>query len=155
MTNLAPRSARYAGTDELKSNEMKNATVMNKKSFLWGVLTGMVLTLVGLLALGLAVGASGEIEYLEKPVSYENKTETSFKVFQVLDMGALASEISDLEIGIDLYEGNTVVLQGKDFYNDQIVKMKNPQRVGTFSYTNNRGLPMTVPVIKGEINGEP
>ena len=132
---------------------MKNATVMNKKSFLWGVLTGMVLTLVGLIAL--AVGASDEIEYLEKPVNYENKTETSFKVLQVLDIGALASELSDLEIGIDLYEGNTVVLQGKDFYNDQIVKMKNPQRVGTFSYTNNRGLPMTVPVIKGEINGVP
>lgn len=126
---------------------------MNKKSFLWGILTGMVLTLVGLIAL--AVGASDEIEYLEKPVNYENKTETSFKVLQVLDIGALASELSDLEIDIDLYEGNTVVLQGKDFYNDQIVKMKNPQRVGTFSYTNNRGLPMTVPVIKGEINGVP
>ena len=50
-----------------------------------------------------------------------------------------------------MYIGNTVLVLGKDFYSDQIVTVKNPQRIGTYSYTNNGGMPMTVPVIEGEI----
>lgn len=56
------------------------------------------------------------------------------------------------KIGDDvMYSGNTVLVLGKDFYSDQIVTLKNPQRIGTYSYTNNGGMPMTVPVIDGEI----
>ena len=89
------------------------------------------------------------IQRLEKPVSYENKKETSFKVFQVIgEDAALAKEISDKEL--DMYLGNTVVLIGKDFYSDQVVTMKNPQRTGTYSYMNNSGMPMTVPIIEGD-----
>ena len=127
---------------------------MNKKSFFMGVVTGIVLTFVGLFAYGLLKQNSvsnDAIQYLEKPVSYENKKTTSVKVFQVLGKAALASEASD-KIGDDvMYIGNTVLVLGKDFYSDQIVTVKNPQRIGTYSYTNNGGMPMTVPVIDGEI----
>ena len=126
---------------------------MNKKSFLWGVVTGVVLTLVVLIVIGMVVRKSPEdpIQYLEQPVSYEDKTETSFKVFQVLGNAALASEVSD-SIGVDvMFLGNTVVVLGENFYSDQVVNVKNPQRVGTYSYTNKGGMPMTVPVINGQM----
>lgn len=125
---------------------------MNKKSFFLGVITGIVLTFVSLLVIGLVTQNSEDndpVQYLEKPVSYEDKKETSFKVFQVLDNAALAIEISNK--ALMWYDGNTVVLLGEDFYSDQVVTVKNPQRVGTYSYTNRGGMPMTVPVIKGEM----
>jgi len=125
---------------------------MNKKSFFSGAVTGIVLTFVGLFIIGLVNQNSEDnvpVQYLEKPVSYENKNETSFKVFQVLGNAALASEISNKEYM--WYIGNSVVLLGENFYSDQIVTVKNPQRVGTYSYTNKGGMPMTVPVIEGEM----
>jgi len=127
---------------------------MNKKSFFWGVLTGVVLTFAVLFVVGLVNQNSADkdpVQYLDKPVSYENKKETSFKVLQVLGNAALATEASD-EIGGDvMYYGNTVVILGDNYYSDQIVKVKNPQRVGTYSYTNKGGMPMTVPMIDGEM----
>ena len=125
---------------------------MNKKSFFIGMLSGVVLTIVALVVIAFVKGASegDAVQHLEKPVSYENKKITSFKVFQVLgEDAALAKEISDKEL--DMYLGNTVVLVGKDFYSDQVITIKNPKRTGTYSYTNNGGMPMTVPIIEGEI----
>ena len=126
---------------------------MNKTFFFIGMLSGIVLTIVALFVIGFVRQKNNEddaIQRLEKPVSYENKKKTSFKVFQVIgEDAALAKEISDKEL--DMYLGNTVVLIGKDFYSDQVVTMKNPQRTGTYSYTNNGGMPMTVPIIEGEI----
>lgn len=125
---------------------------MNKKSFFLGVLTGVILTFIVMFIIALSnnsYDASNDIQYLEKPVSYEDKTETSFKVFQVLGNAALASEVTDKEY--KLYNGNTVVILGENFYSDQVVTVKNPRRVGTYSYTNNDGMPMTVPVIDGEM----
>ena len=110
------------------------------------------MTFISLFIIGIVNQNSNEtdpIEYLEKPMSYENKKETSFKVFQVLGNAALAREISDNELGI--YYGNTVVILGENFYSDQIVDIESPQRVGTYSYTNKGGMPMTVPVINGSI----
>lgn len=127
---------------------------MNKKSFFWGVLTGVVLTFAVLFVIGLVNQNSADndpVQYLDKPVSYENKKETSFKVFQVLGNAALATEASDEIDGDVMYFGNTVVILGENYYSDQIVKVKNPQRVGTYSYTNKGGMPMTVPVIDGEM----
>lgn len=116
------------------------------------MLSGIVLTIVALFVIGFVRQKNNEddaIQRLEKPVSYENKKETSFKVFQVIgEDAALAKEISDKEL--DMYLGNTVVLIGKDFYSDQVVTMKNPQRTGTYSYMNNSGMPMTVPIIEGD-----
>lgn len=126
---------------------------MNKKSFFIGMLSGIVLTIVVLFVIGFVRQKNNEddaIQRLEKPVSYENKKITSFKVFQVLgEDAALAKEISDKEL--DMYLGNVVVLVGKDFYSDQVITIKNPKRIGTYSYTNNGGMPKTVPIIEGEI----
>ena len=124
---------------------------MNKKSFFLGVVTGIVLTFATLFVIGKVINSADNstIQRLEKPVSYENKKETSFKVFQVLDDAALAREIS--EEGLKLYTGNTVVVLGKNYYNDQVVTVKYPQRVGTYSYTTQGGISMTVPIIDGEM----
>ena len=126
---------------------------MSKKSFFLGVVTGVVLTFVVLIVIGLVIqksDANFPAQYLEKPVSYENKKETSFRVFQVLDNAALATEISDYG-AIRLFTGNTVVLLGKDYYKNQVITVKNPQRSGTYSYTNKNDTQMTVPVIEGEM----
>ena len=124
------------------------------KSFLLGVLTGVVLTFGILFAIGLAnQNSAGDdpIEYLEKPVSYENKEKASFRVLQVLGNAALAMEASDRIGGDVMYLGNTVLLLGENFYSDQKVTVKTPQRVGAYSYTTNGGMPKTVPVIGGEM----
>ena len=127
---------------------------MNKKSFFLGVVTGIVLTLATLFVIAIINKNSADndsVQYLEQPVSYENKKETSFKVLQVLGNAALATEASD-KIGSDvIYFGNTVLVLGENFYSDQIVTVKSPQRVGTYSYTTNGGIPKTVPVIDGEM----
>ena len=128
---------------------------MNKKSFFLGVITGVVLTFVVLFIIGLLnqkSSAESQIQYLEKPVSYENKVEASFEISQVIGEAALAREASDNIGGDVLYYGNTVLIFGKDFYSDQKITIKNPMRIGTFSYTTNGGLDMTVPVIEGEIS---
>lgn len=126
---------------------------MSKKSFFLGVVTGVVLTFVVLIVIGLVIqksDANFPVQYLEKPVSYENKKETSFRVFQVLGNAALATEISADGV-IRLFTGNTVVLLGKDYYNNEVITVKNPQRIGTYSYTNKNDTQMTVPVIEGEM----
>ena len=125
---------------------------MNKKSFFLGLLTGIVLTFAVLFVIALVNRnsvATDPIQYLEQPVSYEDKAKTSFKVFQVLGNAALATEESDRIGGDVMYLGNTVMILGGNFYSDQVVTIKNPKRVGTYSYTNNGGMPMTVPVIEG------
>lgn len=124
---------------------------MNKKSFFLGILTGAILTFAVLFVIALVnrnSEAADLIQYLEQPVSYENKSVTSFKVFQVLGNAALANEISNKEY--KWYHGNTVMILGENFYSDQVVTIKNPQRVGTYSDANNGGMPMTVPVINGD-----
>ena len=121
---------------------------MNKKSFFLGVVTGIVLTFVVLFVIAsVNQNSSDPIQYLEQPVSYENKAESSFKVFQVLGNAALAREASDRIGGDVMYLGNTVVILGENFYSDQVITINKPQRVGTYSYTNKGGMPMTVPVI--------
>ena len=126
---------------------------MDLKSFIIGMLSGIALTIVGVFFLafiGLQGSKDDNIQFLEHPVSYENKKTTSFKVFQVIEKDkALANEISNK--AYKWFNGNTVVLVGDDFYSDQEITVKNPQRVGTYSYTNKADIPMTVPVIKGEV----
>lgn len=132
---------------------------MSKKSFFIGFASGIVLTLVALFVIGVIIQnyeTNVPVQRLDNPVCYENKTETSFKVFQVFSNGALAKEISDeKEISgeeMKWYLGNTVVVLGKNYYDDQILTVKNPQRVGTYSYINKDGMSMTVSVIDGEIS---
>ena len=128
---------------------------MNKKSFLGGVAVGILLTIAVLLVIGAfnqAIGETDSIEYLEHPVSYENKTETSFEVFQVLGDAALAREASTEIGGTVMYYGSIVMILGKNFYCDQVITIKNPQRIGTYSYTTKADRPLTVPVLDGNIS---
>lgn len=123
---------------------------MNYKSFFLGILVGVVLTILGAIVIGASSvdsEAVDPIQYLEKPLNYENKAETSFKVFQVLGNAALANEVSDKRLG--MYLGNTVLILGENFYNDQVLFIKSPMRIGSYEYTTNSGRPMTVPVIDG------
>lgn len=123
---------------------------MNMKSFFFGLVAGVVLTLAALFVIGLAnqnAEAVDPIKYLEKPESYENKKESSFKILQVLGNAALANEASDKVGGDVVYYGNTVLILGENFYSDQVVRIKKPMIIGTYSYTTNSGLPKTVPVI--------
>lgn len=86
------------------------------------------------------------VRYLEESVSYENKEEASFEVYDVLNDGALATEIS-LNYGKHKnYNGKFVLIRGEDFYDGQIINVKNPKRVGTYRYMLN-----TVPIIEGEM----
>ena len=120
---------------------------MSKKSFFIGFASGIVLTLVALFVIGVIIQnyeTNVPVQRLDNPVCYENK------VFQVFSNGALAKEISGEEM--KWYLGNTVVVLGKNYYDDQILTVKNPQRVGTYSYINKDGMSMTVPVIDGEIS---
>ena len=133
---------------------------MNKKSFFLGIVTGIVITIVGFYGLS-AINMNktdnesvinqvdeDPIQYFEQAESYENKKEASFRVFQVLGNAALAKEASD-KVGDDvMYLGTTVLILGENFYNHQIVKMKNPQIIGRYSYTSTIDRPMTVPVLK-------
>lgn len=117
---------------------------MNKKSYILGILTGVALTFVFFFIIGITQNDSNQVQYFEQPVSYESKTIASFQVFQVLGEAALAKESSEIS---DMFLGNTVLLIGEDFYNGQIVTIRNPQRIGTYSYTSNSGMPMTVPAV--------
>lgn len=122
------------------------------KSFFLGLVVGCILTFAGLFIVVLVNNDSDDsdlVKYLDSPVSYENKKVTSVKVFQVLDNSALAHEISDERF--NFYYGNTVMILGENFYSEQVIKIKNPKRIGTYSYTSNSGKPLTVPVLDGEI----
>ena len=64
----------------------------------------------------------------------------------VLDNAAIATEIS-LNYGKQKnYNGKFVLIRGKDFYDGQIINVRNPRRVGTYRYMSN-----TVPIIEGEM----
>ncbi len=49
---------------------------------------------------------------------------------------------------IDSYEQTASAIN--HVHSKQVVTIKNPQRIGTYSYTTNGGMPMTVPVIDGK-----
>ena len=130
---------------------MKNVLI-----FVGGMATGILLmVIVGFIFYKIGTNQNSEdndpIQYLEKPVTYEGKTETSFEVFQVLGKAALAREESDRFGDEVIFAGNTALILGEDFYSHQVIIINNPMRVGTYSYTNNGGMPMTVPVINGEM----
>ena len=98
-------------------------------------MAGIVLTFATLSIIGLVYQEPEEndpIKYLEKPVNYENKKETSFEVFQVLGNTALASEISNKQY--KWYNGTTVLLLNGSFYCNQVIELEDPIQVGTYSY---------------------
>ena len=113
-------------------------------TFFLGVIVGM---LVIIIIDGLENRRSKDyVRYFDESVSYEDKEEASFEVFQVLSDAALATEIS-LNYGKHKnYNGKFVLIRGEDFYDGQIINVRNPRRVGTYRYMSN-----TVPIIEGKI----
>ena len=115
-------------------------------TFFLGAIFGMVIILI---IDGLEYRKSKDndcIRYFEESVSYENKKETSFEVYDVLGNAAIATEIS-LNYGKHKnYNGKFVLIHGEDFYDGQIINVRNPRRVGTYRYMSN-----TVPIIEGEM----
>ena len=125
---------------------------MEIKSIFLGIIIGIVLTFSTLYLIWLGNQNSEDNDptiHIEKGKSYENKKETSFKVFQVLSDAALMDEIADKEK--ELYFGKVVLIRGKDFYNDQVVTVKNPRIVGIYRYTTVENFDMSVPIIEGEM----
>lgn len=124
---------------------------MNKKSLIIGIVIAIALTGILVMIYGIKKNQEPDpIQYLKQPVSYEDKSVACFKVFdRPFSDAALVSEES--EFG---YFGNTVLLLGEDFYNNQVITVNNPQRVGTFTYDTRGGLTMTVPVVKGDIGAD-
>lgn len=133
---------------------------MNKKLFWLGIVLGtvlgIVLTFVVLLVLSSMIETEEPIDntpivqYYEQPMSYENKEKSYFRVHEVLcDTAAYVKEGSADEMKNDseFFSGKSVILLGKNFYNDQIITVKNPQRVGTFKYP----LGSVLPIIDGEM----
>ena len=121
---------------------------MERKSIFLGIIIGIVLTFSTLYLIGLGNQNSEDNDptiHIEKGKSYENKKETSFKVFQVLSDAALMNEIADKDFG------KVVLIRGKDFYNDQVVTVKNPRIVGIYRYTTVENFDMSVPIIEGEM----
>lgn len=124
---------------------------MNWKSYFLGVLSGAALMFVILFVAGLAMRNSGNsdpVQYLDRPVSYENKPVAAFKIFQVLNGAALAEEVSVDESF--MLDSKMVLILGDSFYDEQVVRIQNPQRIGTYSYTTQSGMSKTVPVIGGQ-----
>ena len=115
---------------------------MEKKSFLIGVLAGVVLSVI-FCFIKEKVSSKDSINYYEQPVSYENEKRVTVKVFQVFKNSALALE--------DSYNNKTVLILGENFYTDQYVTINNPKIIGTYSYTTKNEMPLTVPIIDGKI----
>ena len=120
-------------------------------TFFLGVIIGMVVIII---IDGLENRKSKDndrVRYFDESVSYENKKETSFEVFQVLSDAALATEIFWERGKRRKYFGKSVLIRGKDFYDGQIINVRNPKRVGIYRYTDITDVEMTVPIIEGEM----
>ena len=117
---------------------------MEIETFFLGVIIGMIVIII---IDGLENRKSKDyVRYFEESVSYEDKKETSFEVYDVLGNAAIATEIS-LNYGKHKnYNGKFVLIRGEDFYDGQIINVKNPKRIGIYRYMSN-----TVPIIEGEM----
>jgi hypothetical protein len=93
-------------------------------------------------------GDEPHIKQFENPISYENKKETTFKVFQVISTESAALAIERDDIFDKSYNGKVVLIVGDGpFYDSKIVKVKMPMMVGTFTYLSKGGSDKTVPII--------
>lgn len=122
---------------------------MEIEIFFLGVIIGM---LVIIIIDGLENRKSKDnVQYFDESVSYEDKEEASFEVFQVLSDAALATEIFWERGKRRRYFGKSVLIRGEDFYDGQIINVRNPKRVGIYRYTDITDVEMTVPIIEGEM----
>lgn len=120
-------------------------------TFLGGLVTGVVLTFVFLIFLGLAQAYSGstnkDLTLFDGPGQELRATE--FEVFQVLPDGAALANIKDVA------DWGTVVLflpdEGVAYYDDQRIRVpagKRAVQIGTYRYVTSREFVKTVPVVE-------
>ena len=122
--------------------------------FLLGAITGVVLTFVFFVVLGVAINGSSRssdgVDFFDEVGQVMSVQE--YKVMQVLpDGNALATELSNEEY--DWYHGPVVLLVGGEeahYYDEQVVKRVNGRyfrQIGTFRYTAKNGSTKTVPAV--------
>jgi len=120
--------------------------------FIGGVVTGVILTFVVVLIIGVA--ANGGSVANNNYVMFEQEgnviSTNSFEVFQVLDSGdALANEIE----GYGVASGVTVLFLAEDgasYYDDQVIEIptgKCVRQLGTYKYQTKSGFEKTVPIV--------
>ena len=76
------------------------------------------------------------------PIPFENSKTARFKVFQAFNGCALA------QTGYGWSYSDPIVVLVGTYYDDQIVKIKNPMIVGRYTYTTKENRERTVPVIQ-------
>lgn len=129
---------------------------IEKKSFFLGVFIGISIVCIGIVILAITLKSREErpistyelLRTFKKPQSYEKKSVSSYKIFKIYGCYGLGKEVSDVDP--NKYNGKTVCIIGREFYNDQIVTVKNPLWVGTYPHVENSEFKI-IPVIEGVI----
>lgn len=122
--------------------------------FVLGIITGVILTISILMAIGLHQIEQTNLPGLtlfEEPGKYVS--ENSFEIFQVLDSGdALAIERKKSRYG-GIESGVTVLFLNKGkgaYYDEQIIKAPTGycvRQVGVYKYMTSRNFEKTVPAV--------
>lgn len=127
--------------------------------FCLGTLTGIVLTIIVLFAIGVYIGKKDDIKkdsdftLSEQPIDFT--ISDKFEVFQVLEDGALAHSQDKKYTGTSIFADPVVYIlsNGQNlFYDRQIIEVpegKNAIQIGTYRYDTKIGQKV-VPVIKVE-----
>lgn len=123
--------------------------------YLLGVLTGVILTFVSLVLIGLVINANdsnriNNLTFFEQPG--EVMSDTGYEVFQVLGNGIALARGKEYERST-LYLGLIVLLWNEDgypYYDDQIINLpegKCFRQVGIYKYKTQQGIEKTVPAV--------
>ena len=129
---------------------------MNKAlTFILGIITGVVLTIVTLFIIGKATGA-GQGSSDDGITMFEQPGDVipakKFEVLQVVPNGALAKS-EDTKYGVSMFTGPIVLFlsDGQNtYYDDEVItvpKGKNVRQIGTYQYETRMGY-KTVPIVQ-------
>lgn len=124
-------------------------------SFILGIITGVVLTLVTLFIIGKAIGASqgatdDGITMFEQPGDIIHAKK--FEVLQVIPNGALAHS-EETKYGVSSFTGPIVLFlsDGENtYYDDEVIKVpkgKVVRQIGSYQYETRLGY-KTVPIVQ-------
>lgn len=116
--------------------------------FFLGIITGVLLTFIGLAFLGASKTVENDpgISLFEEPGDVINVR--SFKVFQVLNNGTALAKDND-----SLYDNTVTVLLWNDasYYDDMVVKLpsgKKFRQIGIYRYNTRMNVGKTIPIVK-------
>ena len=129
---------------------------MNKTlTFILGIITGVVLTIITLFIIGKATGVGQDSSY-DGITMFEQPGDIipakKFEVLQVVPNGALAKS-EDTKFGFSEFTGPIVLFlsNGQNSYYDgeviTVPKGKNARQIGTFQYETRMGY-KTVPIVQ-------